>query len=137
MMLRSRRLAALTVTAVLGIAGPAAAATWVGNGGGKARVTATTLAPPSGVSHTLSGTVVTINVITAPRSGPVPTAYRVDRTVSGTTAVGVCTVTADSAGLGSCTDTGSKNNKLYTYTVFSRIGNLWVSASAASEQAQT
>lgn len=132
MWLRSRRVVALAVTAVIAVAGPAMAATWASNGSGKARATANVLAAPAGLSASASGSNVTVSVTVAPTSGPTPTAYRVDRTGPGSTfTANVCTITA-TAGVGSCTDRGTANKQTYTYTVYSRIGSNWLSATAAT-----
>ncbi|WP_156870065.1 hypothetical protein [Sporichthya polymorpha] len=72
------------------------------------------------VQASLSGGEVRI-AVTAPGSGPVPTSYRVDRT-SPSAKSGVCTITADSAGVGTCLDNDPSVLATNTYRVFAVAG---------------
>jgi hypothetical protein len=67
-------------------------------------------------------------VTTKPSTGPTPTSYQVDRTAP-TTASPACNITVLTNGLGNCTDSGPLTpGTPYTYSVKSKIGTNWVSA---------
>jgi hypothetical protein len=125
---------AAAAVAAMAVPGVAMAAGWsVGSsatsaGGSKANTIA---AAAAANGTTVTATTVTIAVTTKPASGPTPASYRVARTSAtapGATAT-ACTITADAGGLGSCQDTGLTASTAYTYSVFSRIGAKWESAS--------
>lgn len=85
-----------------------------------------------------SSSTLTISVTGAPTSGPVPTAYRVDRTssVAPGPATGVCTIAA-TGGLGSCTDTALSAGTPYSYAIYSQIGSKWISSGSTAASGAT
>jgi hypothetical protein len=85
-------------------------------------------APVAATATAASTTSMTIAVTTKPSTGPTPTSYQVDRTAP-TTASPACNITVLTNGLGNCTDSGPLTpGTPYTYSVKSKIGTNWVSA---------
>ena len=117
--------AALTPLGVLGVAGVAFAFWTATSSGAAGTAAAAALGVPSVSTSDVTTSNVTVNVTTAPTSGPAPTSYRVDRTAPGATIAGVCSVTGST---GSCADPSPVAGATNSYSVYGQIGTSWVAS---------
>jgi len=122
-----RRFVTITIAVFVAFGATAAAAAWAPGGGGSGTSAGTTVGAPGSVAAAATGSTSIQITWAAPGSGPAPSQYIVKRTAP-TTAT-VCTVSAPTA---SCNDTGLTASTSYSYTVQSRIGTNWVSATSAA-----
>lgn len=136
---RTKTAVALAAAGLVVAGAGVAEAAWAPTGSGAGGAASTTVAAPAaGNAATATSSSVTVTVTAKPSSGPVPSAYRVDRTSSTApgAATGVCTIAA-SSGLGSCTDSGLQPATAYAYAVYSLIGSKWVSSSGLAVSGST
>ncbi len=123
--------AAIAVAAGILLALPAWAFFSVLSSGATGVSAAGTLGTPGATTSGVTATNVTFT-ITAPPTGPTPTAYRVARTAP-TAASSVCTVTGSS---GSCSDTAPVQGQTNTYAVYAQLsGSSWESITPGSVSA--